>query len=242
MTGRAGCMPALVLPTSTRVTAADTAMMSMVQSGTRHGATLSTAPELSANNPAAAMPHRSVGGALEIAAVSSSPSPIARPAVPPSLPTSTRRDTAPATASASKSSVLTRAPDETRDIRDEGCDVDGLGDVVVEALEQESLAVALHGVRRHCCDRDAAEQVIAPERREHLVAGHVRELDVQEDQVRHPLAGKAKRVSARAGGQRLVAVHAQQLACQLQAGVVVLHHQDHPVGHGLPPCRPSAAR
>src|SRR3954447_22778531 len=163
MTGRAGCMPALVLPTRTRVTPADTAMTSIVQSGTRHGARVRTAPALAANSPAPAMPQRSLPAAREMAAVRNSPSPIARPAVPPSRPTSTRPDTAPATASASKSSVLTRAPDKTRDIRDEGRNVDGLGDVVVEALEQESLAVALHGVRRHCHDRDGAKPVIGPE-------------------------------------------------------------------------------
>src|ERR1700730_9005100 len=123
-------------------------------------------------------------------------------------------------------------PDESTHRLDELADRDRLGKIGFAAAFADALLVALHGERGDRDHGNGAQLRIILDPAGDLEAGHLRQLNVHQDQIGAHLADEIERLVPIAGARGLIAMRFQQIAKELHVELVVLHDQDgfcHPV-------------
>ena len=106
-----------------------------------------------------------------------------------------------------------------------------LGDVIHPAGGERLHLVQLLGEGADEDDRDPLERVVGLEVFAHLVAVHLRHVDVQQDQVRGVAPGRQQRQLAAGDGADLVPAVLEHAGQHLEVGGGVVHDQD---AGGLP--------
>lgn len=114
----------------------------------------------------------------------------------------------------------------TLDLPEESLDVDGLGDVSVEARGQDLFPVAGHGTSREGHERDVLCRRIGLQASGQLLPVHPRNLDVQEDQVGTAPPHGLKSRDAIGSPYDLIALVLQDRLDELQIERTVLHDED----------------
>src|ERR1700690_1927537 len=101
-----------------------------------------------------------------------------------------------------------------------------LGQIGFASAFADAFLVTLHRERRDRDDRDRAQFRIILDPPRHFEAGHLRKLDIHQDEIRAKLAHEIKRLETVAGAGSLIAMRLKQIAKELHIELVFLHDQD----------------
>src|SRR3954451_19899999 len=105
-------------------------------------------------------------------------------------------------------------------------DRDRLGKIRLTAALADAFLVALHRERGHRDHRNGAQLRIVLDPARYFETGHLRQLDIHQDQVGMQLADEIERLETIAGARSLIAMGLQEIAKELHVELVVLHDQD----------------
>src|ERR1700712_4700608 len=105
-------------------------------------------------------------------------------------------------------------------------DRDRLGQIGLAAALADPFLVALHRERSDRDHRDRAQLRIVLDPPRHFEAGHLRKLNVHQDEIGPKLAHEIERLETVAGARGLIAMRFQQIAKELHVQLIVLHDQD----------------